>query len=79
MIVALRYDAMEVFKLLLAQPRIQLEAQAENGNTALMMAAFKNNKPAVLALLDTVDPVGERLLARGRRRPPTTYSRRGPA
>ena len=34
---------------------------------------------AVLALLDTVDPVGERLLARGRRRPPTTYSRRGPA
>lgn len=52
MIVALRYDAMKVFKLLLSQPNIQLEEKADNGNTALMMAAFKGNKPAVLALLD---------------------------
>jgi ankyrin repeat protein len=51
MIVALRNDAMEVFKLLLSHPKIDLETQAGNGNTALMMAAFKNNKPAVLALL----------------------------
>ncbi len=51
LIVALRNDAMDVFKLLLAQPKIQLEAHAGNGNTALMMAAFKKNKPAVLALI----------------------------
>jgi ankyrin repeat protein len=51
LIVALRYDAMDVFKLLLTQPKIELELQAGNGNTALMMAAFKNNMPAVKALL----------------------------
>ncbi len=51
LIVALRNDAMDVFDLLIAQPRIALEAQAGNGNTALMMAAFKNNMPAVKALL----------------------------
>lgn len=51
LIVALRNDAMDVFELLLAQPKIELEAQAGNGNTALMMAAFRNNLPAVKALL----------------------------
>ena len=51
MIVALRYDSMKVFKLLLSQPNIQLESAADNGNTALMMAAFKGNKEAVHALL----------------------------
>ncbi|MUI16314.1 ankyrin repeat domain-containing protein [Massilia dura] len=51
LIVALRNDAMDVFDLLIAQPKIALEAQAGNGNTALMMAAFKNNMPAVKALL----------------------------
>lgn len=51
MIVALRNDAMAVFQLLLAQPKIDLEARAGNGNTALMMAAFKSNMPAVKALL----------------------------
>ena len=52
LIVALRYDAMAVFELLLAQPGIRLEEQAPNGNTALMMAAFRKNKPAMLALMD---------------------------
>jgi hypothetical protein len=51
LIVALRNDAMAVVSLLLAQPKIALELQASNGNTALMMAAFKNNMPAVKALL----------------------------
>lgn len=51
MIVALRHGAMDVFALLLAQPKIDLEAQAGNGNTALMMAAFRNNMAAVKALL----------------------------
>ena len=32
-------------------PALKLELNAPNGNTALMMAAFKHNKPAVLALL----------------------------
>ncbi|WP_181259103.1 ankyrin repeat domain-containing protein [Pseudoduganella armeniaca] len=51
LIVALRNDAMNVFDLLLAQPKLQPDAQASNGNTALMMAAFKNNKPAVEKLI----------------------------
>lgn len=51
MIVALREDAMRVFDALLAHPAIDLEARARNGNTALMMAAFKRNKAAVHALL----------------------------
>src|SRR5471032_3044454 len=47
----MRYDAMNTLKLLLAQPGIQIDAKAPNGNTALMMASFRENKPAVLALL----------------------------
>jgi ankyrin repeat protein len=42
---------MRVFEALLAHPAIDLEAQAMNGNTALMMAAFKNNRRAAEALL----------------------------
>jgi ankyrin repeat protein len=48
---ALREDAMEVFKAFLAHPGTDLEAKAANGNTALMMAAFKRNRAAVEALL----------------------------
>jgi len=51
LIVALRYDAMNVVRLLLAQPSIKLEATAGNGNTALMMAAFKQNREAVQMLI----------------------------
>lgn len=51
MIVALRHDSMRVFNLLLSQPNIKLETTADNGNTALMMAAFKKNREAVEALL----------------------------
>jgi len=51
LIVAMRYDAMKIANLLLAQPRLKIEAQAPNGSTALMMAAFQKNKPAVLLLL----------------------------
>lgn len=52
MIVALREDSMNVFNALVTDPRAQLELAAPNGNTALMMAAFKGNKPAALALLE---------------------------
>lgn len=51
LIIALREDSMNVFNALLANPRVQLELPAPNGNTALMMAAFKGNKLAALALL----------------------------
>jgi ankyrin repeat protein len=48
---ALREDAMAVVKVFLDHPGTDLEAKAANGNTALMMAAFKRNRPAVEALL----------------------------
>jgi ankyrin repeat protein len=51
LILALREGSAAVVGVLLAQPALQLELNAPNGNTALMMAAFKHNKPAVLALL----------------------------
>ena len=48
---AVREDAMGVVRVFLGHPGTDLEAQAANGNTALMMAAFKRNRPAVEALL----------------------------
>lgn len=51
LVLALREGANDVVTVLLAQPGIDLELAAPNGNRALMMAAFKRNKPAVLALL----------------------------
>ncbi len=51
MVLALREDSNKVFQLLLDQPKINLEARSGNGDTALMMASYKHNKPAVLALL----------------------------
>ena len=50
MVLALREDAKRVFALLLAQPGIKLEARSGNGDTALMMASYKRNQVAVLAL-----------------------------
>jgi ankyrin repeat protein len=51
LVLAVREGAMRVFAALLANPGTDIEARAVNGNTALMMAAFKHNKPAVEALL----------------------------
>ncbi|MFC5478393.1 ankyrin repeat domain-containing protein, partial [Massilia suwonensis] len=48
---ALREDAMKVVKVFLEHPGTNLETKAGNGNTALMMAAFKRNRPAVELLL----------------------------
>jgi len=48
---ALREGAMHVVAVLLDQPGIDLEAPAMNGNTALMMAAYQHNGPAVTMLL----------------------------
>lgn len=52
LVLAVREDAMGVFRALLAHPGTDLEARAMNGNTALMMAAFKRNKAAAQALLE---------------------------
>lgn len=52
MMVALREDAMNVFRVLLSAPDINIEARALNGDTALMIACFKGNKAAVQALLE---------------------------
>jgi ankyrin repeat protein len=51
LVLALRDDADKVFKLLLDAPGIDLEARSANGNTALMMAAYKHKQDAVNALL----------------------------
>jgi len=51
LVLAVREGSMRVFDALLAHPGTDLEAKAVNGNTALMMAAFKNNKRAAEALL----------------------------
>jgi ankyrin repeat protein len=51
LILALREDAMRAFQLLLDTPGIDIELRANNGNTALMMAAYKGNVPGVKALL----------------------------
>jgi ankyrin repeat protein len=51
LVFALREGSMKVFDVLLEHPATRLEAAAINGNTALMMAAFKGNMPAVQALL----------------------------
>lgn len=51
LVLAVREGAMRVFDALLAHPGVDLEAEAVNGNTALMMAAFKDNRRAAAALL----------------------------
>jgi ankyrin repeat protein len=52
LILALRENASKVFSLLMLQPSINLEARSRNGDTALMIAAYKGNKDAVVALLN---------------------------
>lgn len=51
LLVALREGAANVVDVLIADPGLNLEMMAPNGNTALMMAAFKGNKRAVAGLL----------------------------
>jgi len=51
LVLAVREGSMKAFGALLANPRIRVDAQAANGNTALMMAAFKRNLAAAEALV----------------------------
>jgi hypothetical protein len=43
LVIAVRENAMKALDALLAYPGTQVDAAALNGNTALMMAAFKHN------------------------------------
>lgn len=52
LILALRENSMAVFKLLLNARNVDLEARANNGDSALMIACFTGNRPAVEALLE---------------------------
>ncbi len=51
LMLALREDAMDVFRLLLAARGSDFELKARNGDTALMIAAFRRNKAAVQTLV----------------------------
>lgn len=51
LILALRENAARVIEALLNAPGIDLERKAKNGDTALMIACYKGNKPVVEALL----------------------------
>lgn len=52
LIIAVREGAMKAFNVLVNAPDIKLDAKARNGDTALMVAAFKGNRSAVEALLE---------------------------
>lgn len=52
LIIAMHEGAMEVFDLLVGTPGIDLDKQSTNGNTAIMLAAWKSNVPAVRTLLE---------------------------
>jgi ankyrin repeat protein len=51
LVLAAREGSMNALQALLASPALKVDATAANGNTALMMAAYKRNRPAVDALL----------------------------
>jgi len=52
MVLALHEHAMKAFAELINAPKIDLEKRSDNGDTALMVASFTDNLPAVKALLD---------------------------
>lgn len=52
LILAIRENSMDVFRILIETPGIDVETMARNGDNALMIACFKANKLAVQALID---------------------------
>ena len=52
LVLALHEHAMKAFAELINAPKIDLEKRSDNGDTALMVASFTDNLPAVKALLD---------------------------
>jgi ankyrin repeat protein len=51
MMISLRENSAQVFDALLHSPNIQLDARANNGDTALMLASYFSNLPAVTKLI----------------------------
>ncbi|EJN07993.1 ankyrin repeat domain-containing protein [Herbaspirillum sp. YR522] len=51
LMLAIREDSMQVFDVLVNAPDVNLEAQAVNGDTPVMLAAFYGNAPVVQLLL----------------------------
>ncbi len=51
LMLSIREDSMKAFDLLVNAPDVNLEAQATNGDTPLMLAAFYGNVPVVKLLL----------------------------
>lgn len=52
LILAVRNNAQKVFAQLLVTPGVNLDARSKNGDTALMIAAFKSNIPLATALVE---------------------------
>jgi ankyrin repeat protein len=52
LVLALREHSMKAFRELMAAPKIDLEATSNNGDNALMIAAYSDNIEAVKTLLD---------------------------
>jgi len=52
LMLALHEHAMKAFRELMQAPKIDLEANSNNGDSALMVAAYTNNLEAVQVLLD---------------------------
>jgi hypothetical protein len=51
LMLSIREDSMKAFEVLVNAPDVNLEAQATNGDTPLMLAAFYGNAPVVKLLL----------------------------
>ena len=51
LMLALREHSDKVFNLLMAQPEIKIEARANNGDTAIMIASYEDNIEAVKKLI----------------------------
>ena len=52
LLIAVRQGSVRVAKLLLSTPGVNLDARSRNGDTSLMLAAYKKDLPAVQALID---------------------------
>lgn len=52
LLIAVRQNSVKVFNLLLSTPDVHLNAPSRNGDTALMLAAYKKNLEIAKALID---------------------------
>ncbi len=52
LLIAVRQGSAKVIKLLLSTPGVNLDARSRNGDTSLMLAAYKKDLPTAQALID---------------------------